>query len=63
MGKKVETDAYLGYGNIIHKEGENEYVKKICEVMRECGATYGVAYADFGERSRSYVFTYFTIGY
>ena len=62
VGKKVETDAYLGYGNIIHKEDENEYVKKICEVMRECGATYGVAYADFGERSRSYVFTYFPKG-
>lgn len=61
-GVKEETDEYLGYGNIIHKATENEYIKKICDVMSECGATYGVAYVDFGQRTRTYVFTYFPKG-
>ena len=61
-GERVENDAYLGYGDVIYREDANEYVQRLCTVMRECGATYGIAYADFDKRSRVYMFTYFPKG-
>ena len=65
-GQVVQVDSYMGHGNIMHKADENEFIKKICDIMSECGATYGVAYLDstsaFGAKTRQYTFTYFPKG-
>ena len=36
----------------------NIYIKKLYDVMKECDATYGVAYASFEKRVRQYTFTF-----
>ena len=69
----VEEDTSLGYANIWHQveetgalppfgtykeHSENKAVKRIYDVMKECGATYGIAYADFDKRIRRYSFEF-----
>ncbi len=65
-GQVVQVDSYMGHGNIMHTADDNEFIKKICDIMSECGATYGVAYVDsrsaFGNKTRQYTFTYFPKG-
>lgn len=70
----VEEDTSLGYANIWHQveetgalppfartykeHSENKAVKRIYNVMKKCGATYGIAYADFDKRIRRYTFEF-----
>ena len=60
--EKASVDTYLGRGEIIHKANENKHIQKICDVMKECGATYGIASADFETRTREYMLTYYEKG-
>ena len=59
----AEKDTDLGYNNIYHKENENAYIQKICDVMKENGLTYGIAYVDFDSRTRQYSFEYYKKGH
>lgn len=40
-------------GNLVNKdysENANEYVIKICNVLKDSGCTYGIGYVDFGDK-------------
>ncbi|MCR5081435.1 MAG: hypothetical protein K6B17_08830 [Treponema sp.] len=55
---KAKTEAEYGYGTVWHNEDENESIKAICDIMKESGFKYGVAYVNYGNRIRRNVFTY-----
>ena len=55
---KAKNDNELGYADIWHKCDDNENLQIIYNVMEEYSAAYAVAFVDFGNRIRRYVFTY-----
>jgi len=55
---KAKTESEIGYFRKTYKENETEDIAALCEAMKSCGATYGVAWLDFGSRVTRCVFTY-----
>lgn len=55
---KAETESDIGYLRKTYKATDSEAVADICESMKYCGATYGVAWVDYGNRVTRCVFTY-----
>lgn len=55
---KAKTESEIGYFRKTYKETETEDIAALCEVMKSCGAKYGVAWLDFGSRVTRCVFTY-----
>ena len=55
---KAKTEADLGYGEVWHNEDENESIKKICDIMKESGFRYGIAFVNYNKRIRRCCFAY-----
>ncbi len=55
---KSKTEVDLGYGEVWHNEDENESIKKICDIMKESGFRYGVAFINYNKRVRRCCFAY-----
>lgn len=55
---KAKTESEIGYFRKTYKETETEEIAALCDAMKSCGATYGVAWLDFGSRVTRCVFTY-----
>ena len=55
---KAKTESDIGYFRKTYKADESEDIADICEAMKSCGAKYGVAWVDYGNRVTRCVFTY-----
>ena len=55
---KAKTESGIGYFRKTYKADESEDIADICEAMKSCGAMYGVAWVDYGNRVTRCVFTY-----
>jgi len=55
---KAKTESDIGYFRKTYKADESEDIADICEAMKSCGAMYGVAWVDYGNRVTRCVFTY-----
>lgn len=55
---KAKTESDIGYFRKTYKADEAEDIADICEAMKSCGAMYGVAWVDYGNRVTRCVFTY-----
>ena len=55
---KAKTESDIGYFRKTYKETDSEDIADICTAMKSCGAMYGVAWVDYGNRVTRCVFTY-----
>ena len=55
---KAKTESDIGYFRKTYKADESKDIADICEAMKSCGAKYGVAWVDYGNRVTRCVFTY-----
>lgn len=55
---KAKTESDIGYFRKTYKETDSEDIADICNAMKSCGAMYGVAWVDYGNRVTRCVFTY-----
>lgn len=55
---KAKTESDIGYFRKTYKETDSEDIADICSAMKSCGAKYGVAWVDYGNRVTRCVFTY-----
>lgn len=55
---KAKTESDIGYFRKTYKETDSEDIADICTAMKSCGAKYGVAWVDYGNRVTRCVFTY-----
>lgn len=55
---KAKTERDIGYFRKTYKETDSEDIADICNAMKSCGAMYGVAWVDYGNRVTRCVFTY-----
>ena len=61
--RRVYSDDKLGIGNVFHSANESKAIRKICNIMKEHDATYGISVVSFDDgRVRLYTFTYFPKG-
>ena len=55
---KAKTESDIGYFRKTYKETDSADIARICEEMKKCGAKYGVAWVDYGNRVTRCMFTY-----
>ncbi|MCR5613776.1 hypothetical protein [Treponema sp.] len=54
----AKTESDIGYFRKTYNGNETEDIAALCEVMKYCGAMYGVTWLDYGNRVTRCVFTY-----